>query len=121
MTDPADRHLEERLHALARGVSVPVVPADQDVRRGRRRLLRMRLAMAGGTAATLAVVLGITGLTAGDPTATEEPPATQPPTSVPADPTTSPSETPGTDRGKGDDDEKSGGEAVHKPSALTEE
>ena len=40
MTDPADRHLEDRLHALARGVSVPVVPAGEDVRRGRRRLLR---------------------------------------------------------------------------------
>ena len=31
MTDPADRFLEERLHALARGVSVPLVP-----HRGRR-------------------------------------------------------------------------------------
>ena len=47
MTDPADRFLEERLHALARGVSVPPVPAAEDVRRGRRRLLRMRVTMAG--------------------------------------------------------------------------
>ena len=37
MTDPADRRLEDRLHALARGVHVPVVPPDDDVRRGRRR------------------------------------------------------------------------------------
>ncbi len=74
MTDPADRLLEERLHALARGVSVPVVPADDDVRRGRRRLFRMRVAMAGATTATLAVVLGVTSLTAGDPKATEPPP-----------------------------------------------
>lgn len=117
MTDPADRplaeqYLEGRLHALARGVSVPIVAADQDVRRGRRRLLRMRLALAGGTTATLAVVLGVTGLAAGDPTATEEPPATQLPTSLPADPTTSPSEeSADTGRGNGSDDEKAGGQA----------
>ena len=49
MTDPADRFLEEKLHALARGVSVPLVPTDDDVRRGRRRLFRMRVAMAGAT------------------------------------------------------------------------
>ena len=89
MTDPADRHLEERLHALARGVSVPVVPADADVRRGRRRLLRMRVAMAGATTGTLAVVLGITGLTAGDPSASEPPFVEQPSTSLPTDPTPS--------------------------------
>ena len=73
MTDPADRHLEERLHALARGVSVPIVPAEDDVRRGRRRLFRMRVAMASATTATVAVVLGVTSLTAGDPNATEPP------------------------------------------------
>ncbi len=78
MTDPADRHLEERLHSLARGVSVPVVPADDDVRRGRRRLFRMRVAMAGATTGTLAVVLGVTSLTAGDPKATELDPVTTP-------------------------------------------
>jgi hypothetical protein len=75
MTDPADRFLEERLHSLAHGAPVPVVPPDQDLRRGRRRLLRVRVAMAGATTGTLAVVLGITGLTAGDPKATETPPA----------------------------------------------
>jgi hypothetical protein len=89
MTDPADRHLEERLHALARGVSVPVVPPDDDVRRGRRRLFRMRVAMAGATTATLAVVLGVTSLTAGDPKATEPSPVTHPPTSPPTPSTTS--------------------------------
>ena len=91
MTDPADRFLQERLHALAREVSVPVVPADADLRRGRRRLFRMRVAMAGATTGTLAVVLGITGLTAGDPKATELP-VTQPPTTLPATPITSPSD-----------------------------
>ena len=92
MTDPADRFLEERLHALARGVSVPVVSPDADVRRGRRRLFRMRVAMAGATTGTLAVVLGITSLTAGDPKATEPPPVTQPPTTLPATPSSSPSD-----------------------------
>ena len=80
MTDPADRFLEEKLHALARGVSVPLVPTEDDVRRGRRRLFRMRVAMAGATTAALAVVLGVTSLTAGDPKATEPPhghPATE--------------------------------------------
>ncbi|HEX5089222.1 MAG TPA: PT domain-containing protein [Nocardioides sp.] len=109
MTDGADRFLEERLHSLARGVPVPVVPPGEDVRRGRRRLLRMRLAMAGATTGTLAVVLGITGLTAGDPKATEVPPSTQVPTVLPATPSATPSDkgqeaTPGShDRGGGDD------------------
>jgi hypothetical protein len=91
MTDPADRSLEERLHALAHGVHVPVVPPEHDVRRGRRRLLRMRVAMAGATTGTLAVVLGVTGLTAGDPKASEVPPATNGPTVLPTKPTSSPS------------------------------
>ena len=73
MTDPADRFLEEKLHALARGVSVPLVPTEDDVRRGRRRLFRMRVAMAGATTAAVAIVLGVTSLTAGDPKATEPP------------------------------------------------
>jgi hypothetical protein len=110
MTDGADRFLQERLHSLARGVPVPVVPPGEDVRRGRRRLLRMRLAMAGATTGTLAVVLGITGLTAGDPKATEVPPSTQVPTVLPATPSATPSEegqeiTPGSgDYGSGDQD-----------------
>jgi hypothetical protein len=91
MTDPADRFLDERLHALARGVSVPLVPTEDDVRRGRRRLFRMRVAMAGATTAALAVVLGVTSLTAGDPKATE-PPFVTPPSSLPATPSTTPSE-----------------------------
>jgi len=87
MSDPADRFLEERLHALARGVPVPVVPTDADVRRGRRRLLRLRVGMAGATTVTLAVVLGVTGLTAGDPKATEPPVVTPPSrTTLPATP-----------------------------------
>ena len=105
MTEPADRHLEDRLHALARGVHVPVVPPDDDVRRGRRRLLRVRLAMAGATTATLAVVLGITGLTAGDPSASEPPFVEQPSTSLPADPTPSQSE-----EVRPAEDEKGGGD-----------
>jgi hypothetical protein len=98
MTDPADRHLQERLHALARGVSAPVVPPAEDVRRGRRRLLRVRLTMAGATTGTLAVVLGITSLTAGDPQAHEVGPATRPPTStsLPASPDEPPSADPST-------------------------
>ena len=80
MTDPADRHLEERLHALARGVSAPIVPTEDDVRRGRRRLLRVRMAMAGATTGTLPVVLGLTSLTAGKPTATAVPAAAVAPT-----------------------------------------
>ena len=114
MTDPADRHLEERLHALARGVSVPVVPADQDVRRGRRRLLRMRLAMAGGTTATLAVVLGITGLTAGDPSATESrPPTRRPPRCPPTRPPRRPrrAAAPSATKGDGDDEGRRPGTA----------
>lgn len=91
MTDPADRSLEERLHSLAHRVAVPVVPPGDDVRRGRRRLLRMRLAMAGAMTGTLAVVLGITGLTAGDPKATEVPPSTEVPMVLPTTPSTSPS------------------------------
>ncbi|HEY7719687.1 MAG TPA: hypothetical protein VH915_13070, partial [Pedococcus sp.] len=89
MTDPADRHLEERLHALARGVSAPIVPTEDDVRRGRRRLLRVRMAVAGATTGTLAVVLGLTSLTAGKPTATEVSPASRPPTTMPATPSAS--------------------------------
>jgi hypothetical protein len=104
MTDPADRFLEERLHALARGARIPLVPAEEDVRRGRRRLLRMRVAMAGATTATVAVVLGITGLTAGDPKASQ-PPITETPTTLPATPNTSPSadstDTASTDRPDG--------------------
>ena len=44
MTDPADRFLEEKLHALARGVSVPLVPTEDDVRRLIGRFVRSYLA-----------------------------------------------------------------------------
>jgi hypothetical protein len=119
MTDPADRHLEERLHALARGVSVPVVAAADDVRRGRRRLLRVRLAMAGATTGTLAVVLGITSLTAGDPQATEIEPATHlPSTTVPASPESSPTEDV---RGSGSQGKADGGAAGAGTGAGTDE
>ena len=96
MSDPADRSpdeqfLEGRLHALAHGVPVPVVPSDDDVRRGRRRLLRMRLAMASGTTAALAAVLGVTSLTAGAPKATEIAPASHLPSALPATPSSTPS------------------------------
>lgn len=114
MTDPADRHLDEqrlegRLHALARGVQVPVVPTDHDVRRGRRRLLHMRLAVAGATTGTLAVVLGLTSLTAGDPAATEPPVVTQPPSAT----------TPAVDSSPSADDGGSGNEqAVGDPGSF---
>ena len=101
MTDPADRFLEERLHALARGASVPIVPTEDDVRRGRRRLFRMRVAMAGATTGALAVVLGVTSLTAGDPKATE-PPMIDSPSTLPATPSSSPA-------AEGSDDAGSGG------------
>ena len=104
MTDPADRFLEERLHALARGVPVPVVPGGDDVRRGRRRLFRIRLGMAGATTATLAVVLGVTGLTAGNPRATEFSPATQPTSLLTPTPSGTPSQDDGADSGAGDRD-----------------
>ena len=91
MTDPADRFLEDKLHALARGVSVPIVPTEDDVRRGRRRLFRMRVAMAGATTAAVAIVLGVTSLTAGDPTATETP-IVDSPSTLPATPATSPAD-----------------------------
>ena len=122
MSDPADRHLEDRLHALAHGVNVPVVPADDDVRRGRRRLLRIRLAMAGATAGTLAIVLGVTGLTAGDPSASEPPIANEPSTSLPVDPTTSASEeAESTGRQEGGGDTKVGAQAPpSSPSGSAE-
>ncbi len=91
MTDPADRFLEDKLHALARGVSVPLVPTEDDVRRGRRRLFRMRVAMAGATTAAVAIVLGVTSLTAGDPTATETP-IVDSPSTLPATPASSPAD-----------------------------
>ncbi len=102
MTDPADRflaeqYLEGKLHGLARGVSVPVVPTEDDVRRGRRRLFRMRVAMAGATTGTLAFVLGVTSLTAGDPNATEIPEVSRPPSSSDATPKSSPATDPGDD------------------------
>lgn len=102
MTDPSDRFLrdlESRLHALGQGVDVPVVQAGDDVRRGRRRLFRVRVAMGGATTATLAVVLGITSLTAGSPKATDAPQMTQPPTSLTATPSSTPS--PGADDASG--------------------
>ena len=101
MTDPADRFLEERLHALARGASVPIVPTEDDVRRGRRRLFRMRVAMAGATTGALAVVLGVTSLTAGDPKATE-PPIVDSPSTLPASPSSSPAAEGSDDAGSGD-------------------
>jgi len=126
MTDPADRFLEERLHALARGVGVPVVPAGDDVRRGRRRLFRLRVAMAGATTGTLAVVVGVTGLTAGDPKATEPGQFTHPPTSLPSAPTTSPSSpttdpsAPATERtDKGGGDAKPGNQPDADPATET--
>lgn len=82
MNDPADRILQERLHALAQRVGVPVVSSTEDLRRGRRRLLGVRVAMAGATAGTLGVVLGVTSLTAGNPRAVEAPLFTSPSTSL---------------------------------------
>ena len=49
--------LERELARLADGIPVPVVPPASDVARGRRRLLRTRMVVAGA-AATTAAVLG---------------------------------------------------------------
>ncbi len=102
MTDPADRYLEERgCTRWPAGSACPLVPTEDDVRRGRRRLLRMRVAMAGATTAALAVVLGVTSLTAGDPKATEPPLVTQPPSTLPATPNSSPTADGGADEEPG--------------------
>jgi hypothetical protein len=75
VNDDAERRLEERLHDLAGGLMPPVaLPAD-DLRRGRRRLVRVRALLAGATTAAVVAVAGLAGLTAGDPTATEISPA----------------------------------------------
>lgn len=99
MNDDAERRLEERLHDLAGGLMPPVaLPAD-DLRRGRRRLVRVRALMAGATTAAVVAVAGLAGLTAGDPTATEISPAgriTSPPLSPSAAPTSEPA-APGSD------------------------
>ena len=105
MTNPPDRFLEEKLHALARRGQRPLfVPTEDDVRRGRRRLFRMRVAMAGATTAALALVLGVTSLTAGDPKATEPPLVTEPPSTLPATPNSSPT------AGGGADEKPGGGQ-----------
>ncbi len=50
--------LERELDRLAERIEAPVVPVSADLARGRRRLLRHRLAVAGAAAATVAVVGG---------------------------------------------------------------
>jgi len=90
VNDDAERRLEERLRDLAGGLMPPVVPPADDVRRGRRRLRRVRVAMAGATSAAVVVVVGLAGLTTGNPTATEIAPASRLP-SVPQTPAASPS------------------------------
>jgi hypothetical protein len=65
--------LERELARLADGIDVPVVPASADVARGRRRLLRTRLTVAGA-AATTAAVLGASALLGqGTPRSTPDP------------------------------------------------
>jgi hypothetical protein len=111
VSEPDDRFLTERLHALAGGVTPPVVPADADVRRGRRRLVRVRATMAGASLGALAVVLGVTGLTAGDPQAAEPPVVGQTSSSavLPSSPASS---APAEDRAKGERDaDRDGGGA----------
>lgn len=55
MTDH-DPALERRLHELAQGIATPDTPVATDLARGRRRLLRGRLAAGGSALAVLAVV-----------------------------------------------------------------
>lgn len=55
MTDH-DPALERRLQELAQGIATPDTPVATDVARGRRRLLRGRLAAGGSVLAVLAVV-----------------------------------------------------------------
>ncbi|MCW2791469.1 MAG: hypothetical protein JWO76_567, partial [Nocardioides sp.] len=50
--------LDDRLRRLAAGLAAPDVPADDDVSRGRRRLVRQRLAIGGACLAT-ATALGL--------------------------------------------------------------
>ena len=62
MTDTLD--LEARLRRLADAVSPPATPLEQDLERGRRRLRRTRLLVAGGAAvgvAAIALGVGLTG------------------------------------------------------------
>ncbi|MDQ6523663.1 hypothetical protein RB608_08645 [Nocardioides sp. LHD-245] len=66
MTDLIDTELAARLYHLTDGAPVPVVPTVDDVRRGRGRLRRRRLARVGAGGTTLAVAT-VTGLALGVP------------------------------------------------------
>lgn len=57
--------LIDRLHAVAEGFKMPPVSLADDVRRGRRRVRRKRVLVAGVTVATVAVVLGVTAVVGG--------------------------------------------------------
>lgn len=66
MTDH-DPALERRLQELAQGIATPDTPVAADVARGRRRLVRGRLAAGGGALAVLAVVaVGLSIVPGGD-------------------------------------------------------
>jgi hypothetical protein len=66
MTDLIDTDLAARLAHLTDAAPVPAVPTADDVRRGRGRLRRRRLARAGAGGTTLAVA-AVTGLALGVP------------------------------------------------------
>lgn len=95
MTDLIDTDLAARLYHLTDGAPVPVVPTAEDVRRGRGRLRRRRLARVGASSTTLAAAT-VTGLALGVPggqqaaapapdPVVQEAPAAQAPQAAPRD------------------------------------
>ena len=65
--------LERELARLADGIDAPRVPVSADLARGRRRLLRTRLTIAGAAATTAAVLGASTLLGQGTPSSTPDP------------------------------------------------
>lgn len=62
---PNDNDLVERLHTLAEGFEMPIGVPDDDLSRGRRRVRRRRGLRAGAVAVTVAALLGVTAVIAG--------------------------------------------------------
>ncbi|MCR1786530.1 hypothetical protein KVF89_28610 [Nocardioides carbamazepini] len=90
MTDLIDTDLAARLYHLSDGAPVPTVATADDVRRGRGRLRRRRLARVGAGGTTLAVAtvtglaLGVPGTQQAAPAPTaQQPPAVQAPQQAP--------------------------------------
>jgi len=73
-----DTDLIERLHAVAEGLDMPAAPVAEDLQRGRRRLRRNRLLVAGAAAVAVVLVLGVTATVAGQNRAAPPVPAEPP-------------------------------------------